>query len=70
MDTGVIQFYYALWDKVFLYPLQLGLFSAIFGDNGLFIKFMSEVTVFIKVQGTPAGKDERCSISDTFKSCH
>lgn len=41
-----------LWNQIFLNPLQLGFFSAIFCHHRLFIEFMGEVTVLVIVQGT------------------
>lgn len=66
MNTGVFELHNSLWNQIFLNPLQLGLFSAIFGHNRLFIEFMGKVTVLVIVQRTPPGKNKRCCISGTF----
>ena len=41
-----------LWNQIFLDPLQLGLFSAIFCHHRLFVEFMGEVSVLVVVQRT------------------
>lgn len=69
MNTGVVELHNSLWNQIFLNPLQLGLFSAIFCHHCLFVEFMSKVPVLVIVQRTPPGKNKRCCISGTFETC-
>lgn len=68
--TGMVKLHNPLWNQIFLNPLQLGLFSAIFCHHHLFIEFMGKVAVLVIVQRTPPGKNKRCCISGTFEAGH
>lgn len=68
MNTGVIELHNPLRNQIFLDPLQLGLFPAIFCHHRLFVEFMGEVTILVVVQGTPSGKNKWCCIPGAFQT--
>lgn len=41
-----------LWNQIFLNPLQLGLFFAVFGHHRLFVEFVSKISILVEVQRT------------------
>lgn len=65
MDTRVIQLYHSLRCQILLNSFELGLFTAIFCYNCLFVEFMGQVAVLIQVQGASSRKHKRCCTWET-----
>lgn len=61
-DSWVIQLNDSLRYKILLNPLQFSFLSAVLGHHSLLVKFMSQISIFIKIQGASPCKDKWCCI--------
>lgn len=70
VNTGMVELHNALWNKIFLDPLQFGLLSAIFCHHRLFIEFMGEISILVIKQRTPPGENKRCCVPGSLQPGH
>lgn len=70
VDAGMVKLHNALWNKIFLDSLQLGLLSAIFRHHRLFIEFMGEISILVIKQRALPGENQWCCVPGSFEPSH